>query len=228
MTSKRCYVITGASRGIGLELVRQAVAAGHLVIAGVRNLDKARAKPELAGAELISLDVTSDASVLAFAADVAKLSQKIDVLINNAGVGVERTIRATETSPELLMKTFDTNVYGPVRVVTALLRELRAAPHAVIGNISSVMGSFAENTGGSTAYRMSKTALNMFSQNLALEEKKLTVLALHPGWVQTDMGGTSAPVTPKQSAAGLLRVISTATTEQSGRHFDYQGHVIAW
>jgi NAD(P)-dependent dehydrogenase (short-subunit alcohol dehydrogenase family) len=171
-------------------------------------------------------DVTLEASVRAFAAGV---SGPVDVLINNAGV---RTRPDALGEPGLgqALRMYEVNALGTLRVSGELLPVLRK-PGGKIINITSGLGSIADNrTGGEYGYRMSKAALNMASRSLAedLREEGILTVALSPGWVQTDMGGESAPTTVAESAAGLISVIDALTLKDSGGFFGFRGEPIAW
>jgi NAD(P)-dependent dehydrogenase (short-subunit alcohol dehydrogenase family) len=225
-------VVTGTSRGIGLALTRALVEAGADVFAGCRQPASAKALQDLvpaAGGRLhvLPLDVAKDASVATFA---AALPQAVDVLFNNAGVNLPNDGAPADLSPATLMETLDVNTVGPLRVTNACLQRLRQAKAPRVANISSVMGSIGENgMGGVTAYRVSKTALNMLTKNFALHEREVTFLAMHPGWVQTDMGGKErAPVPVTDSARGLLQVVAEATTAQSGTFVRFDGKTPAY
>jgi len=224
------FVVTGANRGIGLEFVRQLTSRGEEVDATARDPDDA---PELAALVrpgvllgIHRLDVASDASVAAFAK--ALPPGPIDVLIDNAGVsGVKG---GEPIDPADILRVFDVNAVGTLRVVRALLPGLRAGKGRKIVNLTSQLGSIAEASGGRYAYRMSKAALNMATRLLAadLRAEGILTVALHPGWVQTRMGGSAAPVPPEQSIRGMLRIVDGLTAEQSGRVFDFQGREIPW
>jgi NAD(P)-dependent dehydrogenase (short-subunit alcohol dehydrogenase family) len=235
MNSNSVVVITGAARGIGLELFKQCLSRGARVVAGVRSPDKATELKQVGLAHpgrawIFPLDVTSDESATAFAALIRKAGlDRVDILINNAGIYIdgEATLETLETST--LMQTLDTNVAGPVRVTRALLSALRSAPQARIATLSSLMGSIADNSGGgSYAYRMSKSAVNMFVKTLSIEERDMIALALHPGWVKTEMGGSRAPLAPDKSAEGLITVIETTTPGDSGKFFNHAGRELPW
>jgi len=225
-------VITGANRGIGLELARQYAEDGWRVHACCR---KPGAAPELTDAlagrngVIHRLDVTDQASIEALAQAIE--DEPVDLLINNAGVigGDRQDIGSIDYA--MWEATVRTNVIGPYRVAEALLVRLDAAERPVIANVSSLMGSITDNgSGGSHIYRTSKTALNMVVQNLSLDlaERGICVVAFHPGWVRTDMGGPGATVTPEASAAGMRRQIAEAGADQSGRFFNYDGRELPW
>jgi len=230
-------IITGAKRGIGLELARQLKARGHTIIATARNPEKASELKAILTSDdrLEQLDVASDQSC-------ADLAQRLDqtpihTLINNAGVGSSKS-PITELDTQDLAHVLDVNAIGPVRVTRAALPLMRraAARHGsggLILNISSQLGSIANNTGGSSyAYRSSKAALNMLTKHLAveLEPEGFTVITAHPGWVQTDMGGPNATLTPQQSATSLIEnVINPAKPEtHNGTFRNYDGTTLPW
>lgn len=232
MSQNKTALITGANRGIGLGLTEQLLAKGYTVIATARNPDGARELWEAerdygTRCEIHELDVTSDA-------DLDKLvkvlkGRPIDLLINNAGVMPEKPGKFTDVTSDAMLKGFTVNVLGPMRVMQKLLPNLKASGKAVVGTVTSKMGSIADNTsGGYYAYRISKSAVNMLNKSFALDHPELVSLVLHPGWVKTDMGGSSAPVTVEDSAKGMLQILTTATAEQSGKFFDFTGKEIPW
>ncbi|MCP3139033.1 SDR family oxidoreductase [Pyxidicoccus xibeiensis] len=227
------YVITGASRGIGLEFVQQLLRRGDTVEAGVRSPEGARRLEPLARESgnrlrIHALDVESDASIRSFAADVC--ASPVDVLINNAGV-IGLWCALTDVDYADMARTFAINALGPLRVTSALLPALRRGAVRKVAHVSSNMGSVTNNTdGGAYAYRMSKAALNMGVRTLAndLRAEGFVTVALHPGWVQTDMGGPQATLPAPESVRGLLRLIDGMGPEHSGRFFDYQGAELPW
>ena len=220
-------LVTGAGRGLGLEFARQYAADGWRVIACCRSPKDA---PELKKikVEAHALDVASHDSIQHLAK--ALNGMPIDVLINNAGIHGDRRPFG-ETDAELWKQIFAVNTIAPVQVLAALLENVAASAQKKVANISSRVGSIGDNpTGGSYAYRSSKTALNMAMVNAAheLKNRGITILLIHPGWVQTDMGGPSAPVTIEQSIAGVRRIIDKATPAESGHFYDYTGRQIPW
>jgi len=223
------FVVTGANRGIGLEFVKQLTARGEQVEATVRGPGDAPELRTLArpGVRLRihRLDVADDASVDALA---AQLSGAVDVLINNAGVSGAKGGELID--PPDIVRVLNVNAVGTLRVTRALLPRLREGKGRKIANLTSKLGSIADASGGRYAYRLSKAALNMATKLLAedLRAEGFRTVALHPGWVQTRMGGTAAPVPPEQSVQGMLRIIDGLTEEQSGRTFDFQGREIPW
>ena len=220
-------LVTGANRGIGLEMVRELEARGMDVIGTARNPQTAE-ELKATGATVLQLDVTDADSVAALAE--ALDGKKIDMLINNAGVGSQRAASLADYDFDKMMLVFDVNSIGPMRVTQALLPNLQAGQHRTVISISSIMGSIELNSGGAYGYRASKAALNMMNKSLALElaDEGFTCVVMHPGWVRTRMGGDQAPVTPEQSVAGLLDVISGLSTDDNGKFYDYQGEEIPW
>lgn len=211
--------VTGANRGLGLEFVRQYREAGWDVIATVRE-----SSPELEslGAEIRTLNLTDAAAVSA-----VRAGRKVDLLIANAGTYGPREATEENAAAEWL-NTFAVNTIAPYLLAQALLPEVKAASGKLIV-ISTRMGSLADNSsGGFLAYRSSKTALNMAWKTLALANPDIVCVPLHPGWVQTRMGGQGAPVTPEQSIAGMRRVIDGLTLEDSGEFFDFEGKSVPW
>jgi NAD(P)-dependent dehydrogenase (short-subunit alcohol dehydrogenase family) len=217
-------VITGANRGIGLELARQYAAEGHEVVRAMRGVDKA---DPLFGTTL-ALDVTDGDSVAKFAAGLE--GKPVDLLIANAGViGPERQ-SSTDMDFAGFAATLDANVLGPLRVIQALLPNLRKADAARVAVVSSRMGSMAYAKSDHVAYRASKTAVNKVVQCLAsdLEGEGIAVASLHPGWVRTDMGGSGADIEVSTSAAGIRKVLGDLSLGNTGRFWAYDGEELAW
>jgi NAD(P)-dependent dehydrogenase (short-subunit alcohol dehydrogenase family) len=221
-------VVTGANRGIGLELTRQLLAHGAQVEATARRPAEAEELLALAqesGGRLKvhPLDVADVASVHHFAGALAPGG--INLLINNAGVGGGGR-RLDELATEALLRVFSVNAVGPLRVTQALLPRLREARWRKVVHITSLMGSIEDNrSGGAYGYRMSKAALNMASRSLAvdLQAEGILSVVLHPGWVQTDMGGEHAPLSVEESVRGMLELLQTLGPEQSGGFFNWDG-----
>lgn len=220
-------LVTGANRGIGLELVKQLKAQGHQVIGTARKPAQATELQAL-GARVLQLDVTDGASVTAMAD--ALEGQPIDLLINNAGIGGHTADSFEDTEFDQIGLTFDVNSLGPMRVTQALLPNVLASKQKKVVHISSIMGSIETNQGGYYGYRASKTALNMLNKSLALElqDRGVTAVVLHPGWVKTRMGGPGAAITTDVSVTGLLTVIAGLGTADTGRFLDYQGNELPW
>jgi NAD(P)-dependent dehydrogenase (short-subunit alcohol dehydrogenase family) len=220
-------LITGANRGLGLELARQYTADGWQVIGTARRPDTADDLRDL-DVTVMQLDVTDQASVEQLAEDLD--GQSIDVLINNAGI-LSMVHSITEIDFEELNRVLAVNTVGPIRVTQALLPNLRAGKMKKIINTSSVAGSISGKTrGGPYGYSESKAALNMFTRSLAGELKAdgFICIVIHPGWVQTDMGGAHAAVTVADSAAGIRSVIENLSAEDSGEFRTFEGQQLPW
>jgi len=221
------FLVTGANRGLGLEFARQFAAAGANVVGTARKPEEAE---ELAatGAKVLPLDVADDESVAAFAKALGE--RPVHLLINNAGVS-GRAWMDELSRADLTRRIMEVNTFGPMRVTEALRPHLVAAKGATVVNVSSRLGSIAANTtGGFTGYRESKAALNMYSRSVAAELRDQQVMAIcvSPGWVQTDMGGPEADLTPEQSISGLRKVIEGLKPEQSGLFLNHDGTVLEW
>ena len=218
-------VITGANRGIGLALARAYLEAGHDVHATARDVASATALRALASGRLVvhALDVRDEASCRALGEALG--DAPIDLLVSNAGAG-----RDAADEPAAILAIFDTNAVGPLRVVRALGENIRAARGKIV-LLTSALGSMATNTeGGAYAYRMSKAALNMAGCNLAHDFRPSGVAAVlvHPGWVRTDMGGPSAPLSAEVAASHLVALIDTLTLADSGRFYHADGTPLPW
>jgi len=219
-------LITGTSRGIGLELTKQALAKGHSVLAIARqpgdspDLQKLKAKAGDA-LNLFAADLENDGAAEKIAAAVKW--PHIDVLINNAGI-----YRKGESTQDFL-DSFRVNSVAPFQVTRALLPKLKKSIQPKVVQITSLMGSIEDNTsGGSTAYRASKAALNMINKTIAQDEEGLITIVVHPGWVKTRMGGDEAPTGAEESALGIWKVIEKLTTQDSGALFDFEGDRLPW
>jgi NAD(P)-dependent dehydrogenase (short-subunit alcohol dehydrogenase family) len=212
----RIALVTGAGAGIGAELCRQLLDRGHTVVACPRRAGSS----EFAGERLVEvpMDVSDEGSVAAAAERIASRVDRIDVLFNNAGVYPEDSTLDT-LEPQALLEAYAVNAVGPLIVVRHLLPLLRKGRDKRLIQITSLMGSIEDNTSGSSyAYRMSKAALNMAVKNLAHElgGEGFTALAVHPGWVQTRMGGTSAPLRLEAATTDVLRVALETGPEHNG------------
>ncbi|VAW41427.1 hypothetical protein MNBD_CHLOROFLEXI01-1809 [hydrothermal vent metagenome] len=232
----RKILITGANRGIGLELTRQFLAHGDFVIATCRQPVKAAELHILAETfadqlMIQQLDVTNDDSVAVAKTAVSHKIKSLDIIINNAGIlyGDETF---TNFDPKKMQHTFDVNVVGTMRVVTQFIELLRLGNSAKIINISSQLGSLIENERdtGHYSYNSSKAALNMVTRKLVYDTKEdnITVISMHPGWVQTDMGGASATLQTPESAQGIMDVMSRLTLADSGKFYVYSGEEHPW
>jgi len=234
--STRRSLVTGANRGLGLEFVRQLLARGDRVIATCRQPGKATALNALAGEHpgrlhVLPLDVADPRAIAELQRELLLLADDgdlIDLLVNGAGV-LHSGERFGSVSAVNLDDSFRTNAMGPFLLTQALATRL--ADGARVANITSQLGSIANTTRfGTPSYDISKAAQNMATALLAaaLRERGIVVVALHPGWVQTDMGGAGATVTPEQSVSGLLRVIDGLKPSDSGRFLDWRGAALPW
>ena len=225
--------ITGTTRGIGLELARQFLEAGSKVFATARHpeSDALQSLKAVHGDELqlLTLAVTNSTDIQAAVTSLA--GQPVNLLINNAGLYQSRSDDAESLATETWLQEFHVNAIAPFMVTRALRGNLAVADDALVVMISSKMGSMSDNTsGGAYSYRSSKAALNAVTVCLAqdLAGDGTRVVALHPGWVQTDMGGANAPVDASQSASGLRKVMIGIDETQNGGFFDYTGAAIPW
>jgi NAD(P)-dependent dehydrogenase (short-subunit alcohol dehydrogenase family) len=222
-------LITGANRGIGLELTRRYAAAGWTVIATCRDPQQAATLKAVPGVTVEALEVTDWAAVDALAQKYAGTA--IDLLLNNAGIYGNRDGALSVSSFDIYLKVLEVNSVAPMKLALAFLPHLKAARGAAkIATISSRMGSIQLGGGGSYAYRASKAAINAGMHNLALDLKSsgITAIVLHPGWVKTDMGGPGADIAVETSAAGLQKTIDGATLKDTGKFFNYDGGEIPW
>ncbi len=235
MGTARNVLVTGASRGIGLEYARQWSAAGHCVFALARDPAGSSGLVELAEAhpeEVVPVrcDVTDEKSVHAARAAVEDSADHLDVVINNAGArGSSSSI--DEVDPDSVGQLMATNAVGPLRVSRAFLPLLRAGHEPRLIHMTSLMGSIEDNrSGGSYPYRMSKAALNMASRSMAvdLRDERILSVVLHPGWVRTDMGGPGARVPVEEAVAQLIQTIETLTLDRSGGFYDRRGDPLPW
>jgi len=215
-------LITGANRGLGLEFARQYKEAGWDVVATAR---QSSAELEALGVRVETLDMEDLDAV----ERLGDRLDRLDLLIANAGTYGPREVTSADEAREWA-DTFVTNTIAPFLLAEAVLPLVEASSGKLIA-VSTKMGSIEDNrSGGFIAYRSSKAALNAAWRNLAIEVRTRGVAAavLHPGWVQTRMGGTSAPLEPEESVAGMRKVIDGLTLEQSGGFFSYDGTMVPW
>lgn len=225
-------VVTGASRGIGLELVRRYLLRGDAVIAACRSPVEATALHALAeqhgdSLRVLACDVGDDDSVAAFASALGDTA--VDLLINNAGVATWAGLDTFNTTEAL--RVYNVNALGPLRVTRALLPHLRAGKVRRIAHVTSGMGSIGDNTsGGAYAYRMSKAALNMASKSLAIDlaDDGMVSVVINPGWVQTDMGGHDAPLRVADSAEALIARFDALSPAHNGAFLNWRGGEYPW
>ena len=221
-------VITGANRGIGLELVKQFNDKDYNVYGSSRNpLASTELQEEIGLDKIIPLDMSDTNSIETFCKQIQNLTNsKIDILINNAAVRGEKGNPGIP-DPNVIRETFNINAIGPVMLIKYLADSLHGTK---IINITSGMGSISRTTSGDLSYRMSKAALNMAGRNLHIEMKEhnTIIVQIHPGWVRTDMGGMNATISTEESAKGIINSIENLSPNQSGTFFDYKGDQIPW
>ena len=220
-------VVTGANRGIGLELARQLSERGDTVIGTARAPESATDLQKL-GVRVEALDLESPKTISALGRKLRGTA--VDLLIHNAAVGVAGPA-VEEVTAEDLESHFRVNTIGPLRLTQALLPNLRESDRKLVVAISSGLGSIAENeNGGWVAYRVAKTALHQVMKTLSAELAKdgLTFVLISPGWVRTRMGGQGAPLSPEESVRAVLKIVDKLTPKDSGRFFNQKGREIPW
>ena len=212
MGGKPTALITGASRGLGKELARQYEADGWKVI----------------GTERSDMDMNDVAQIRRFAARLK--GQPIDLLFANAGISGRRGMAPGSFDFDSWQEVLRVNLLGPAALAEALVDNVAASDKKCIAMMSSRLGSISESSGMTLPYSTSKAALNMLVKGLSatLASRGITVVALSPGWVRTDMGGQGAPLAPDKSVQGLRKVISALRTDQSGKFFSHDGAEIPW
>lgn len=230
----RVALVTGAYRGIGLEVSRQLALRGFHVLLSARDPAKAQAAAEplrRQGLKVLpaQLDVTDERSVEAAARFVERRFGRLDVLVNNAAVLYDDWQRAENADLNIAREAFETNTLGPWRVSQAFLPLLRKSGHPRIVNVSSESGSLSSMGGGTPAYGVSKAALNVLTRKLADELRPSHVLvnSVCPGWVATEMGGPDAPRTPEEGAASVVWAATLPDNGPTGGFFR-DGEPLAW
>lgn len=229
-------LVTGAGRGLGLEIVTEALNRGHEVVAGIRSLDtnlevlEGLQKKAPGRLTLLELDVDDEESVVKAKQAMQGIWEGLDVLVNNAGIVLAREQSIEKLEFAAVENTFRTNLYGPMKMVKHFLSMLRASSSPCILNISSESGCFAHAYGGDYSYALSKNAINFFSAQLRKEltPQGFMVYSVHPGWIRTSMGGWEAPGNPEDSARGIVdlleRKIKLPTEEAI--MIDYKGQAM--
>ena len=222
-------LITGAARGLGLQFTRLYAAAGWKVLACART--PAGLKEEKGDIHPHTLEVTDYPAVSALARTLD--GEAIDVLICNAGVGGSRESNAQDLGsldPAEWRRIFEINTLAPLMMAEAFADHVARSHQKKLIAITSILGSLANNNGGRYFYRASKAALNMEWNCLAMDlaARGVICVALHPGWVQTDMGGSTAPLTIDQSVPAMVKTIDGFTTKHNGRYIQYDGAELAW
>lgn len=223
----KTYVITGTSRGLGLEFVRRLTERGDRVIALSRSRSAAKEAADLAS-RFIELEAADERSIQNAAG--ALKDEPVDVLINNAGIYSEdKSIDKVDFNE--FQRVLMTNVTGPALLTRLLLPNLRAAKTRQVVNISSGLGSLSSvEPGTGIAYCASKAALNMFTVRTGqdLGREGFTIVTFSPGWVRTDMGGPQAPLSPEESISGMLKAIDALTPASNGKFLNYDGGTVPW
>jgi NAD(P)-dependent dehydrogenase (short-subunit alcohol dehydrogenase family) len=230
--------ITGANRGIGLELVRQYLEqSDNQVFAACRQPDQATDLHQLAAQHpaqlhIIPLEVTDDAARQQAVQLVRQHTDALDILINNAAInppGSRQTLQTIDTDG--MLYTLNINSVAPLMMTQAFLDLLKKGNQPRLINISSDMASLTgKDYGGDYAYCTSKAALNMITRGLAVDLRREGIIAicLDPGWVQTDMGGKDASLTPAESVQGIVQVITKLTPSQAGSYLRWNGTILPW
>lgn len=221
-------LIIGASRGIGLGLVKELSAQGWNVIATVRAPQRAEALTGIPGVRVERLEMTDASQGAALAQHLA--GTRLDLLYLNAGVSGRHELAVNDATLEEVADLFMTNAIAPIRLAEQLLPLVKPM-QGVIAFMSSVMGSVEAGPGmGMPLYGASKAALNHLARNFALGlgDGGPTVLSLHPGWVQTEMGGSEAPLDVATSCRGLVEQVTNAAGQGGHRFIDYQGKALPW
>lgn len=208
-------LITGAGRGLGRELARQYAADGWKVIGAERGADAQ-----------YRLDVSDRRQVAALAQKLK--GEPIDLLFCNAGIIGKKGTRPGNFDFDSWEEVLRVNLLGAAAVAEAFLDNVAKSERKTIAMMSSRLGSISESSGMTLPYSTSKAALNMLVKGLAATQPNLIVVALSPGWVRTDMGGESAPLSPEASVSGLRRVIAGLKPADSGRFLSYEGKPIPW
>lgn len=225
-------LIVGANRGIGLGVVKEMLSRGWNIIATARQPAAATELASLARSHpgrvsIEQLEMNDPASLDSLAGRLG--GQKLDVALINAGVAGPGHMSANAATQNEIGALMYTNAIAPIRLARELVDRMRPGS-GIIAFTSSAMGSVSQNTGGHELYRASKAALNSLTRGFAHEVggQNLTVLTLHPGWVRTDMGGPTAPVSVEQSARGLVDVLEKQKASHRHAFIDFQGAEIAW
>lgn len=233
----RRVMITGANRGLGLALTKAYLSSGDHVWGSAR-ADRDDELCELKPTGVLNFDLADEGSIVGGVAEMMALADGLDLLINCAGIDA-RALGANddERGPfdldgDTFTAVIQINATGPMIVTREVLPLLRRGENPMVINISSQLGSmeFAKGAGRDTAYCVSKAALNMLSVKsaAALKSDGIGVVTMHPGWVSTDMGGASAPLSPAQSAEAIQQTVNNLTMADSGRFINWDGSDHPW
>ncbi|HZJ42267.1 MAG TPA: SDR family oxidoreductase [Pyrinomonadaceae bacterium] len=222
--TERVAIVTGANRGIGLEVVHQLAQLGFRVFLGSRDLEKGRPAATSLGeahVEPVQLDVTNQSTIDRLAATIDRRYGRLDVLVNNAGILYDSWERVANVDFTTVHDAFETNTIGAWRMALAFIPLLKKSAHGRIVNVSSESGSLASMSGETPAYSISKLALNGLTKMLAAELKssRIIVNAVCPGWVATEMGGADAPRTVEEGAASVVWAVTIPDDGPTGGFF---------
>jgi NAD(P)-dependent dehydrogenase (short-subunit alcohol dehydrogenase family) len=226
------YLVTGANRGIGLALTRTLLEGGNVVIAGCRRPEDAAALTKLRSLypdllDVVKCDLAHERELIKVASEALERRKKLDVIVNNGAIMPEQGGESIlELDLNLFGKAFDTNVLGQVRVIRAFFTMLIRSERPRVVNLSSGLGSISDREGYDYyVYATSKAALNMLTRSIAFElgPKGITTVAVSPGWVRTEMGGETAPLSPDESARSIAATIARLTPEQNGQFLSRDG-----
>jgi NAD(P)-dependent dehydrogenase (short-subunit alcohol dehydrogenase family) len=231
---KQVALVTGANRGIGFELAKQLASIGYKVIMASRNRKKgSEAVQNLTALGLdvsfVAMDVADPESIRQAANTITETEGRLDVLVNNAGVYLDGHVRLLTMDPSILERTMSTNFFGSYHVIRSFIPLMEKRGYGRIINISSEYGAISEmSSQGVGAYKISKLALNALTQLAATEANgDIKINAVCPGWVSSDMGGPSAPRTPKQAAESILWLATVGPEGPNGK-FSRDGNQIEW
>ncbi|KAI0641298.1 C-factor [Trametes meyenii] len=236
MTESYTWLITGTSRGIGLELTKQLLADPlNIVVATCRNPSTANDLQALKdGAKgtlhIVALDVADEASIKGSLKAVEQVlgDKGLDYLYNNAAINAADDTAFT-LNAEIALRTYQANVVGPALIAQTFLPLLEKGKRKVIVNMSSGLASIGLGLGPKCAtYSISKTALNMLTYKQKVERPDFTAIVIDPGWVKTEMGGDGAQLEPEFSVSNILKVVTGLTQQDSGKFFRYNGEAIPW
>lgn len=223
-------LITGANRGLGLGMAKHAADRGFTVIGTARNPDSADELKSIAS-RVEQLDTSSRESIDAL---VQRLGDEpIDILVNNAGIFPHECDDINDLDFDAFERVLRTNTFGPLMLTKAMVSNVAKSDRKLIVSITSNLGSITDASKGQMGflgYRTSKAALNMANATMAhqLKPKGITSVVVHPGWVQTDMGGQAADLTPDQSTSSILNTIDQLSAKDNGRFVDYKGDELPW
>ena len=234
--SSRRIVITGATRGIGLEMTRQLIAAGHTVYGTARNPESADALREAGPAGILQLDIGDRDSIAAFSDALAAETDAVDILVNNAGItsndlgANRRECNPWQVDPDIVLRETEINAMGPMLVTRGVIGLLEAGENPVVMNTSSQLGSMVIGAAMpfDVAYNVSKAAVNMVTVMSASTNKNVCFVALHPGWVKTDMGTDAAELEVPEAAGAIVDSLLGLTIEDSGRFIRWDGTDHPW